>query len=132
MVLLNHFKLDQKFVNSYAEKELQRFGNLLLYDPVSSVAREPFRKLALNERLIGAAELCLGSGIIPEFIMLGIMSAFYYDNPNDNDSNIQYLIHSLEPRDFLSIVMKLNVNEALVTLLCDRWDKNLETIMNLK
>lgn len=131
-VLLKHFKLDPKFVNWYAEKELQRFSNVLLYDPISRVAREPFRKLELNERLIGAAELCLGSGVIPEFIMTGIMSAFYYNNSEDNDANIKYLVRALSPRDFLGIVMKMNVNEALVTLLCDRWERNLKAITDLK
>src|SRR3989344_3079155 len=131
-MLLKHFQLDRQFVNWYAEKELKRFSNALLCDPVSRVAREPFRKLAPNERLIGAAELCLGSGIIPEHIMIGIMAAFYYNNSGDNDSNIQYLVRALEPKDFLKVVMQLGENEALGNLLCDRWNGNLATITNMK
>lgn len=131
-VLLKHFQLDKQFVNRYAEKELQRFSNTLLYDPVSRVAREPFRKLAPNERLIGAAQLCLGSGVTPEFIMLGIMAAFYYDNPHDYDANIRYLVRSLQPEDFLRIVMRLNASEALASLLHDRWNNNVIALTNLK
>ena len=131
-VLLKTFNLDEKFVNWYAEKELKRFSNMLLYDPVTRVAREPFRKLALGERLIGAAELALGSGIIPENIIKGIMAAFYYNNPRDPDANISYLINALEPTDFLRIAMKLDDKSALHKLILDRWSDNIRILKNLK
>lgn len=131
-VLLKKYHLKKNFVDWYANKELQRFRNTLLYDPINRVAREPFRKLAPNERLIGAAQLCVSCGIIPENILLGIMAAFCYDNPNDSDANIKYLIESLEPQDFLKIAMQLHPGEALYELLLDEWSLNLDEIKRLK
>lgn len=131
-VLLKRFHLENDFVDWYANKELQRFKNTLLYDPINRVAREPFRKLTPNERLIGAAQLSISCGIIPENIMLGIMAAFCYDNPNDPDANIKYLMDSLEPQDFLKIAMQLRPGEALYELLLDRWDSNLNELRRLK
>ncbi len=93
-VLLKKFRLDNDFVEWYANKELQRFRNTLLYDPINRVAREPFRKLAPNERLIGAAQLCISCGIIPEDIMLGIMAAFCYDNPKSHTPTHHKTYHS--------------------------------------
>lgn len=123
-VLLKKFKLDKQFIDWYADKELERFSNKLLFDPVSRVAREPFRKLAPSERLLGAAQLCLGAGVYPQSIMLGIMAAFFYSNRNDPDLNIQYLVRSLDAVDFLKIVMQLSPDQALHHLLLEQWESN--------
>lgn len=128
LMLAHKFHLDESFINWYARKELRRFSNTLLYDPVSRVAREPFRKLEPRERLIGAAQLSLGSGIIPRAILLGIMAAFYYRNPYDSDTNIQYLIRSLSSQQFLSIIMRLTPDEALAQLLIETWEANINTL----
>lgn len=123
-VLLKKFKLPKTFVEWYAKKELRRFSNTLLFDPVSRVAREPFRKLAPQERLIGAAQLCLSSGILPSNIMVGIMSAFYYHNPTDADAHIAHLVGALNPGDFLHIAMRLQPGSALYELLLANWNSN--------
>ncbi|MDD1690306.1 MAG: hypothetical protein LUQ66_06555 [Methanoregula sp.] len=130
-LLAKKFFIDQQFIGWYADKELQRFRNSLLFDPISRVAREPFRKLAPNERLIGAAQLCVSCGIIPQNILLGIMAAFCYDNPADPDVNIKYLMDSLAPKDFLRIAMQLRPGEALYELLLKRWDNDIGTLRNL-
>ena len=70
------YGLEDDFSSFYAQKELDRFSNNLLFDPVLRVAREPFRKLGLNDRLIGAAKKAFANNIYPEAILLGIMSAF--------------------------------------------------------
>ena len=64
------YNLDEDFTNWYSEKELQRFANKLLHDPISRVAREPFRKLGLNDRLIGAAQLSLSVGVLPKNLII--------------------------------------------------------------
>lgn len=130
-VLLKKFKLDKKFVTSYAKKELKRFSNKLLYDPISRVAREPFRKLAPRERLLGAAQLCLGANVYPKYVMLGIMAAFLYNNRNDPDSNIRYLINSLNTTDFLRIATRLSPEQALHQLLLEKWKNNLNTLKTI-
>lgn len=131
-MLLRKYRLDESFLRWYRNKELQRFRNTLLYDPINRVAREPFRKLSPNDRLTGAAELCLSCGVIPKNIMLGIMAAFCYENRSDPDSNIKYLVKSLKPYDFLKIIIRLRPGEALFEMLVETWGKNLLRLRSLK
>jgi mannitol-1-phosphate 5-dehydrogenase len=86
------YGIDYKFAEGYAEKEVARFCNKLLHDPISRVAREPLRKLAKDERLIGAAALCLQAGIEPTNIMKGIRAAMKYIHPKDPDYKTMKLV----------------------------------------
>ena len=131
-MLMERFHLEEEFLKSYSQKELKRFKDTLLFDPIIRVAREPFRKLATNDRLISAAELCLASGIIPENIMMGIMAAFCYNNEQDPDYNIRYLMKALEPRDFLKIIIGLRGDDALFAIMVNRWTNNLQKLGELK
>lgn len=131
-MLERKYNIDPSFVEYYANKEIQRFSNKLLCDPISRVAREPFRKLSQNERLIGAASLCLSTGIVPNNLIKGIMAAFCFDKISDPDFHINYLINSLAPEDFLRIIIGLRPGEALFELLIERWTENLEMIKKIK
>ena len=76
---------DHHFIESYAEKEVRRFSNKLLYDPISRVAREPIRKLHPSGRLIGALRLLLSSGVRPTYLTIGICAALHYLATDDRD-----------------------------------------------
>ena len=131
-MLLNKYQLKSDFLQYYSKKELQRFSNVLLHDPISRVAREPFRKLAPNERLIGAAQLCLSAGIIPQNLLKGIMAAFCFENTDDPDFHIKHLVGALSPEEFLRIIICLRPHEALYKILIERWKNNLMLIREIK
>lgn len=131
-MLMARHAIDADFIQYYRDKELARFRNTLLCDPISRVAREPFRKLAPNERLIGAAQLCLGVGIVPHNILIGIMAAFCFERDDDPDAHIRVLRRSLEPEQFLRTIMKLRESEALSMLLVEQWDAILQHLERLK
>lgn len=130
--LSESFDLDKKFLDWYSDKELTRFSNTLLYDPILRVAREPFRKLGLHDRLIGASQLALRSGVIPRNLIIGIMSAFLYDDEDDEDFNIKILMNSLEPKNFLKLIINIHPHEALYSLIIDNWDESLDILRSLK
>ena len=67
----------------YAEDLLSRFTNRALGDTVSRVAADPLRKLRPEDRLIGAASLCLKHGIPPHALVRVIRASLAYDNPDD-------------------------------------------------
>ncbi|WNY23458.1 Mannitol-1-phosphate 5-dehydrogenase [Methanimicrococcus hongohii] len=69
---------DHAFLDQYAAKEIERFSDKLLCDPISRVAREPYRKLQPNGRLIGAVKLCHSAGVSYDNIMIGIAGAALY------------------------------------------------------
>jgi mannitol-1-phosphate 5-dehydrogenase len=62
---------------------LMRFSNRALGDPVTRLARDPIRKLAPDDRLVGAARLAEKHGIPPGALALGIAAALAYDEPSD-------------------------------------------------
>lgn len=125
-------EVSPSFLTFYQEKELARFRNRLLFDPIARVAREPFRKLEPKDRLLGAAQLCLAAGVIPVNILTGIMAAFYFDSIDDPDAHIRYLRRSMSPEEFLRTIFKLHESEALFILLVERWKDILQQLKDLK
>ena len=93
-VLKRSKKYDYDFLYSYAEKEIERFSDCLLYDPIYRVARHPLRKLRRwpNGRLIGALEMCLLESVNCPNLSRGISSALSYNNDKDDDyKNLQLI-----------------------------------------
>ena len=56
---------------------LNRFSNRALLDTCERVGRDQKRKLAKDDRLVGAAELAVSMGITPSYICVGIAGALY-------------------------------------------------------
>ena len=104
----------------YLNKEIARFKNILLHDPIKRIAREPFRKLALNDRLIGAASKAIANNISVENTLTGVIAAFRYDDYDDPDRNIKILFESLDREDFLRIAIGLNQHEVIYQLIMDQ------------
>lgn len=62
----------------HTENLLFRFENRALGDTVARVGKDPIRKLSVNDRLVGAANLCLKHGITPVYIALGIAAGYMF------------------------------------------------------
>ena len=63
---------------------MRRFANKALGDTVARVAADPLRKLRPNDRLVGAATLCLKHGITPTALARVIAAALMYDDSSDS------------------------------------------------
>ena len=131
-LLIRKYKINLKTIKYYSKKEFARFTNKLLFDPIDRVAREPFRKLKIDERLIGAANKCISNGIYPKAIAFGIFCAFNYKNRKDPDFNISYLKNSLKKEDFLEIALGLRKNEPIYEILIENWSTYSNYIDKLK
>ncbi len=70
----------------HANDLIYRFGNRLLGDTVARVGRDPVRKLSENDRLIGAANLCMKNGIKPVYIAIGIAAGYAFSPENDTSA----------------------------------------------
>jgi len=68
---------------AHVEDLLQRFSNKALGDTVYRVGRDPLRKLAKGDRLIGSANLAEKYGIEPLNVCQGIAAALKYDYKED-------------------------------------------------
>jgi mannitol-1-phosphate 5-dehydrogenase len=62
---------------------LARFENAALCDPVCRVGRDPGRKLACDDRLVGAARLAEQAGESPPNLALAIAAALYFHSVDD-------------------------------------------------
>lgn len=60
-----------------------RFENAGLEDPVERVGRDPIRKLAGDDRLIGPATLAWEAGVPPHALALSVAAALHFDAPAD-------------------------------------------------
>lgn len=98
---------DHDFLENYADKELSRFSNRLLFDPIVRVAREPLRKLARGGRLLGGLELCVLAGVNPVNINLGIAAALNYSDSSDRDHNAIQEIDAFGLTNFLKYFVGL-------------------------
>lgn len=125
------WEISHKFLDWYAAKELRRFSNPLLFDPVSRVAREPLRKLDPEGRLIGAAQVCLSSGFVPHNLLVGIAGALLFRDRDDSDRHLDFMRRALPPDFFLTHVLNLRRGEPLEMILRDRMPKLVERIRSL-
>ncbi|MBW3623089.1 MAG: mannitol-1-phosphate 5-dehydrogenase [Armatimonadetes bacterium] len=90
--------LDEAYLTGYREDLLHRFRNPHLGDTVARVARDPARKLAPEDRLIGAAKTALAHGIPPEHLARALAAALRFHPEGDpSASRIQKLLEEGGP-----------------------------------
>lgn len=129
---INGLGLEAQFADMYAEKELSRFSNPLLFDPIRRVAREPYRKLSIDGRLIGAARKAFLNGIKPANVLLGIMASFQYVQSLDEDELISTMFKALDPEEFLSVIIGLPRSDIIYDALLSSWDLNMCKLVEVK
>jgi mannitol-1-phosphate 5-dehydrogenase len=77
------YGVDLDWLKNHRADLTRRFANRALGDTIFRLARDPIRKLASNDRLVGAARLAEEAGIIPTGLCLGIAAALCFDHPDD-------------------------------------------------
>lgn len=106
--------VDKKFANYYADKELARFRNKLLFDPISRVAREPIRKLDKKNRLILSLRVCTFAKIEPMNIAKGIKATLNYNDKLDPEAHyLQTLRQSIGDPKVLSEIGGIDLFDPL-------------------
>ena len=65
------------------EDLLHRFGNRALGDTILRLGRDPVRKLARSDRLVGAALNALAQGVTPVHLVTGIAAGLRFAHPDD-------------------------------------------------
>ena len=94
-----------------------RYANRALKDPVARVARDPLRKLAIDDRLVGAAQLCLSRGIVPHAIIAHLLQACHYVPAADEpDASRWRELQSQSLLAPLAAASGLTSKDALMTL----------------
>ncbi|KAL7268205.1 hypothetical protein RUND412_009182 [Rhizina undulata] len=70
----------------YIEKIMNRFRNPYINDDVVRVGREPLRKLAPGDRLVGPVNMAREFGLNHDHLLMGIAAALMYKHEDDKQS----------------------------------------------
>jgi mannitol-1-phosphate 5-dehydrogenase len=99
-----------------------------LEDPIVRVAKEPRRKLATEDRLIGPGVACSAAGIRPLALADAIAAALSYAEPTDRQAtDLQSEIALLGPEEVLTGLGNLDLQDELVRLVSNSYER--ESVM---
>lgn len=104
-----------------------RFANRRLADPIHRLARDPLRKLAPDDRLVGTARLVEEHGVRPEGLAWGIAAALAYDDAEDEHAaDLQARLARESLGTTLERVCGIQPSEELAVLVRSRYRQLLE------
>ncbi|KAI0260976.1 mannitol-1-phosphate 5-dehydrogenase [Gloeopeniophorella convolvens] len=84
--LVKKHGFDEEKHAQYVERVLSRFANTKLHDDVVRVGRQPLRKLAKGDRLLGPTTMAHDYGLPVDNLTRGIAAAFLFDVKDDPQS----------------------------------------------
>ena len=118
------FKADRAWLYAHVDDLLKRFANRSLGDTVYRLGRDPIRKLAAEDRLVGAANLAVEGGGKPVHLAWGIAAALLF-NPADDPSapTLQGKIKENGVEAALSEVSGIQKDSVLGKLVLDAYAK---------
>ena len=91
----------------YAEDLLVRMVNPYLDDTIERAARDPQRKLGLNDRIFGTMRLALEQGVEPVNMAMGAAAGINYLFENNLPDNVEDIFSEIWPRYEKKDVAKL-------------------------
>lgn len=81
--LINGLGINAQSQYAFSKRAKNKYQDRNIVDLITRIARDPIRKLAPTDRLIGPAKILLSIGREPKAITLAIAAALYYDDPDD-------------------------------------------------
>jgi len=81
--IVAEYNASPNWLDSHTRDLLHRFANRALGDTVFRLGRDPLRKLAPADRLVGAARLAEKAGVQPDAISWGIAAGYCFDPLDD-------------------------------------------------
>jgi mannitol-1-phosphate 5-dehydrogenase len=110
------------WLKAHADELVHRYANRALGDTIFRLGRDPTRKLAPNDRLVGAARLAENAGVRPKALSWGIAAAYRFDPPEDP---LAAELQAYLGRDGLEAAMArvsgIGPSEPLGALVCERY-----------
>lgn len=120
--LMAEHHMDAVALSENVQYLLDRFANRALGDPIGRLARDPLRKLAAGDRLVGAARLAERHGIEPQGLAWGIAAGLTYDDPSDALAvELQAIVQAEGFDGALLKVCDIQPDEPLAALVRERY-----------
>ena len=96
----------------------------MLGDTIFRLGRDPMRKLAAEDRLVGAANLACKCGEKPVHLAWGIAAALYFDPAEDKSAQqLQEIIKAKGPEAAIAEVAGIQPGSLLSKLVLDAYAK---------
>ncbi len=76
-------QVPERWLQAHVDDLRRRFANRALGDTIVRLGRDPLRKLAPADRLVGAARLVEQANLAPEALAWAIAAGFCFDSPED-------------------------------------------------
>jgi len=116
LILKHGFSAEEH--KAHLDDLFERFGFRELGDTVFRTTRDPIRKLAYADRLVGAARLALAYDVEPRNIVAGIRAALAYDDARDKGAGeLQRMIRAEGRGAVLERVCGLDEGSPLFTMI---------------
>lgn len=111
------YRVDLDWLKAHRAELTHRFANRALGDTIFRLGRDPMRKLAPTDRLVGAARVAEEAGIIPTGLCLGIAAAYRFDHPDDPIANeLQQRIEQHGLDQTMAVISGIQPDEHLAGL----------------
>lgn len=95
-----------------------------LSDPVERVGREPSRKLAANDRIIGPALQCEAYKLANDHLLHGAAYGFHFQNPDDQQAvEIQTSIEQNGIKETVAKYTQQPVDSRIVAVISDNYEQ---------
>lgn len=119
--LVAEFGLDPADQREFAARSVAKFSDRSIPDPLARQVRAPLRKLAVDERLVGPATLCLKHGVTPRYLALATAAALSFRDETDSESRcLGEWIRTLGLRGTLDRIWRGEVADAFVELVLEQ------------
>jgi mannitol-1-phosphate 5-dehydrogenase len=112
--LIRAYGFDTSEHRAHVADLMERFANRALGDTCFRLARDPIRKLAPHDRLVGAARLCEAQGVEPVALAEVIAAALRFDAAEDPSAvALQQKITAIGIEGVLGEICRIHSNERL-------------------
>jgi len=120
--LIRKHGFDPQEHSEHIEDLIARFGNVALGDTVARVGRDPIRKLARDERLVGGALLAMEYGVEPKTLAEAVAAALHFREPGDQSAErLQEMLREHGIDHVLQCVCGLEPNHPLAEMVKNAW-----------
>lgn len=122
--LIRAYGFDPSEHRAHVSDLMERFANRALGDTCFRLARDPLRKLAPNDRLVGAARLCEAQGVDPMALAEVIAAALRFDAAEDPAAlTLQQKIAEVGIEAVLDTVCGIRRDEMLAHLIIAAYER---------
>jgi len=121
--IVHRYGADPAWLAAHVKDLLERFANRALGDTVLRLGRDPVRKLAPEDRLVGAARLAEAAGCTPRRLARAIAAALRFDPPDaDVAQELQQRIRDRGPGNVIEEVTGIAADEPLGRLVMTEYE----------